>query len=138
MATNLELAKRIAEFADTLAHYNHLPPLGFVCVPPRGVVRAQPDMALDTPDRVAAIGQWADAFRVAVLLDLTDMAAGDVRVSATVELGGRQTLLYVVLLTSQYRAFEPGLGLGELRSGEETQVSARQLLTALTVKGEVA
>lgn len=132
MSSNLALAKALADFADALADYNHLPPLGFVAVPASGVVRAQPAMTLSTDERVAAVATWAATFRSPVLMDLTDMSDGDVRVSTLVAVQERETLLYVVLLPSQYRSFEPGLGIGEVAAGEQVQVTAEQLLGAVS------
>ncbi len=55
--TNYDMARKIAEFADVLAEYSHLPQLDIVTISTRRRVVVG---AYDDPVRV--LGQWASAF----------------------------------------------------------------------------
>jgi len=130
MVTNLELAKRLDEFAGGLTCYNYLPAMEFALVGHLGLVRMQPS-GTTARGRVEAIGSWALAFHAPVLLDLSNMDQGFVQVSTTVEFAGRQVFIKTAIAPSQYREIEPGLGLGEIEAGLQVQVTADQLLAAV-------
>ncbi len=127
--SNLALAKALADFADALAEYNHLPAMEFAVVSRTGMVRMQPGV---NRERVASVAKWAETFRVPVLLDLSDIDRGFVTVAAVVEIAARQAQVSVAIAPSSYREFEPGLGIGEVEAGEQVQVTAEQLLAAVS------
>lgn len=137
MATNLELAKAMADWADGLADLNHLPPLAFGVVHRRGTVTTRPHLdVFDAGDvGVRAIAVWADAFGVPVELDLSDAVVGGVEIRTVVTIAARPTRISQGMSIKYYRAVvEPRLGIGQVESGEQVQVTAEQVLAALGEK----
>lgn len=125
MATNSQAGRRAALAGDALTEYDHLPSVA-VHAYASGRVHLTPE-AVDTTDRIAAVGQWAAAFDVPVTL-------GD-PVAATVQLGGRvqvQAQLYVNLDEQELRELVARLGV-QLKRGCSVEVSAERLLAALHV-----
>lgn len=133
MATNLELAKALAAFADALADLNHLPPLAYAVVDRAGTVLTRPYLDMFAPPDVGvrAVAEWAGLFGAPIELDLSDAAAGTVNVSVVVVVGGRRTQIKQGLLTGQYRTIERSLGIGFVEPGEQVSVTAQQLLPAV-------
>lgn len=133
MATNLELAKRMADFADGLVEFNHLPPLAWALVDRYGTVGTRPYLESFDPFLVGvrAVAEWAYAFAVPVQLDLSDAAHGTVNVLTHVTVAARRAEIKQGLLTGQYRTLEKSIGIGPVESGELVAVSAQQLLSAV-------
>lgn len=132
MTTNLRLAKALADFANGLAEYNHLPPLNLASVPVKGKVfaRLQWRDADEVLVRQAAV--WADAFGQPVAFDLT--TAGTASVSTLVEIGARPVNVSTSLSRGGLREVELKYGLDRVPSGEVTEVPAGRLLAALSVE----
>lgn len=130
--TNLALAKALADFADALADYNHLPPLSNAAVPLKGKVFARLKAMAPAAESVRQVAVWADTFHQPVTFDLT--IAGIAVVSTVVEIGARPVEVSAAISRGALREIELACGLERARSGEITQVPADRLLAALDRK----
>ena len=129
LTTNSALAWRVAQVADVLACYDHLPALGSVGVYGAGVY-LHPDYRRDA---VRDVCVWADAFGVPVVLDLSSTGY----VVAVLDLEGVQARLSESI--SHRQAYEYGAALGvPVSSGGQVQVDAAALLAVLDGQGGVA
>lgn len=132
MTTNLALAKALADFADALADYNHLPALANASVSMRGKVFARLKAVDDPRVSIRHVALWADTFRQPVTFDLT--IAGNAGVSTVVEIGARTVDVSAVIARGALREIELECSLERVPSGEVRQVPAAQLVAALDSK----
>lgn len=130
--SNLALAKALADFADALADYNHLPALNLASVPLRGKVFARLQWREADDELVRQAAVWAEVFGQPVAFDLT--AAGTASVSTLVEIGARPVHVSTLLSREGLREVELKYGLDRAPSGEVTEVPAKRLLAAIGTK----
>jgi hypothetical protein len=124
------LARILAQVADSLAEYDHLPPLQFIQVTRRGTCRAR--LAGWGNDELVALVTWAKAFNVPVVFDRTDASSmGAINVRTTVLLAGREVVLTVMVIDLG-RADGLAINSGAtVPFGLHVEVSAEALLAVL-------
>jgi hypothetical protein len=123
-ASNRQLARIVAEVADALAEYNHLPAMAGVTVYADGDVRLNPDYAQNGAKKTLVV--WAQTFSSPIVIDMS--SSGYLR--TVVQLAGRETK--VELFITQRGAYELGAALQiPVSPGGQVEVSAEALLAVL-------
>jgi hypothetical protein len=130
MSSNLQLAKALADFADGLAEYNHLPALSGVSVNvnPALPVTAGPDANDSVGNNLYAIAVWADTFDTAVRF----ITGRLVDVSTTVQIAGRDVVISQAFAPSEWQRFAAQFHLGFVLDGDEVTVSGARFRDAIT------
>ena len=131
MTTNLRLAKALADFADGLAEYNHLPAVSgaVVNVDPRQSVRMSPPGDDSMGNNVYTIAVWADTFDTTVTVDNRGRL---VDVSTAVQIAGRDVLISQAFLLSEWQRFAAQFHLGFVVDGDEVTIQGARLRDAIT------
>lgn len=122
-ATNSDLAAKLAQVADALAAYDHLPTLGSVTVYDRHTIRLSVDYARPEHRDVAA---WATAFNAPVVIDLSSSGS----LFTVVQLAGMDARLSDFITHRQAYEFGAALGI-PVSPGGQVEVSPADLLAAL-------
>lgn len=130
--SNLQLAKALADFADALAEYNHLPPIASASVPLNGKVFARLKAVTSNEELLRQVAVWAATFSTTVRFDLT--TAGVAGVSTLVEIGARPVDVSASLSRGGLREFELAHGLDRVPADEVTEVPAARLLDVLSAR----
>jgi hypothetical protein len=120
MNSNLALAKALADFADALADYNHLPPLTVAAVSVEGTVFARVSSLVPDAVSVRHVATWADTFSVPVKVN---PAVGHdyATLTADVEIAGRRVEVATLVGLSTIREL----------AGDSVSVAGTELIAAL-------
>ena len=129
-SSNSDLARIVAEVADALAEYDHLPPLQFVMVTRTGKGRARPSGF--GHEELVALVEWANAFGSPVIFDRSDVSSiGAINVRTIVPLAS-QAVQLTVMLSDVTKLDALALQAGGVAPfGTHVEVSAEALLAVL-------
>jgi len=132
--SNADLARRMAQVADALAAFDHLPAVDSVGVYGDGDIYVR--FAYDSTRQLSGLCDWADELGILVTLTLSYGGSGDA--SIQFELAGIAARLKVSLHSGQ--AYELGAALQEPLSGAKPTVTVTpaKLRAAIMVHAELA
>lgn len=128
MTTNLQLAKSLADFADALADYNHLPPLTIASLGVDEAVTVRVS-AIGDMHNVHTIATWAAAFRATVKVDLSNGGRDYGSMTVDVQIGSRPVQITTLVGLDAIQTIATTAALGAV-----TSVPAVDLLAALDSK----